>query len=624
MFESLTDAKYISLDLETYDPDIKSKGCGARRDGRILGVAIGTNTGIREYYPITHPNSNNFPLEKITRYLNEELANPTQYVIGANILYDLEYLKVAGVDVKCKLLDVQIAEPLIDENQPTYSLDSLAQKYLGEGKKIDWIAERCKELGYKGDPRGHLWKFTADEVAPYAKGDVDMPLRIFEFQKQILKDEGLLDVFSIECRLLPLLLQMKMTGCAIDLPAAWQLKNELVYKRNKIQKRLTNLGIDPSTSHAGRKSVAEYFLKLGVSLPTTEKTLRPKVDKEFLKSCNHPVASDILEFKTLDKLITTFIDSQLLSSHVNGRIHAQFNSLRDSEGGTVTGRFSSSKPNLQNIPARGSALAQRVRALFIPEKGHLYGSIDYSQIEYRILCHIAMGDGSDEIREALNENPHLDIHEWCAYASGLCHDRLTPEEKKQARSHAKNINFGIIYGQGVAKTAASLGIPFEEAKIFLATFNEKMPFAKYTANTAMSRAENRGWVKTILGRRRRFNLFEPAKYGEAREALPKEEAIAKWGIIKRAFTYKALNAIVQGSSADLLKLAMVKAYEEGIFKILVPLTTVHDELNVSVPQTPEGMEAFKQLVNIMENCYNFKVPIIAEAGLGKNWSEAKS
>lgn len=613
MFKDLSDAKYIALDIETYDPDLREKGAGVRRNGYILGVSLATDTGFRAYFPLAHPNSVNLNRQQVVDYLNVELSRLHQIKLGANIIYDLDYLHSYGIHVKGAIYDVQLAEPLIDENRHTYSLSSLAQKYLGEDKKIDWLADRCKELKLKGDPRAHLWKFTADEVAAYAIGDVDLPLRIFAKQKEILKQEDLTQVFLLETRLIPLLLQMKVTGCRIDVPASNHLHDTIQYRRNKLKRLLEEKNIDPTTSHAGRKSIAGYLTGQGIDVPYTKKTNQPSVTSPYLKTVDNEIVKWLVEYRHLEKLSTTFLESQILGTLVKDRIHAQFNQLRADTSGTVTGRFSSSNPNLQNMPSRDSEWAPKCRALFVPEEGHLFGSIDYSQIEYRVLCHFAIGRGATEVQDAFNKTPDMDIHQWCADITGI------------SRSQAKNINFGIIYGQGAKKTAAVLGLSLDEAKTFLTRFNDKMPFAKYTATEAMIRAERRGWVKTILGRRRRFNLYEPSEYSENRvDALTYDEAINKWGRnIKRARTYKALNAIVQGSSADLLKLAMMTAYEKGIFNTLVPLTTVHDELNVSVPQTKEGTEAFNELVHIMQTCYSFRVPILAEPGLGQNWSDAK-
>jgi DNA polymerase I-like protein with 3'-5' exonuclease and polymerase domains len=623
MFQDLREASHIAIDLETKDPQLKERGSGALRDGEIVGVAIATDTGIREYYSIAHLDSQNLDKEKVFAYLRTELARSHQAKVGANLLYDLEYLAVNDITVKGPIYDVLIAEPLIDENQFKYSLELVAQKYLKESKKTDTLETLALSKGLKGNPREHIWKFTANEVAPYAIGDVDLPLRIFKEQTKIIHTEELEAVFDVESRLLPLLLQMKLTGCRIDVQKAVLLKDKLTQRKNELFTLIKQVGLDPSSTDASRQQLAHYLIEKNVSVPFTKKTKKPSITAEYLKTVDTPEVKWILEHKRLEKFIGTFLQSQILDSLIDDRIHAQFNSLRDSDGGTVTGRFSSSRPNLQNIPSRNSELAPLCRGLFIPEEGHLFGSIDYSQIEYRILCHFAMGNGSTEIRKAFNENPNLDVHQWCADFVGL--------QGKEGRSLAKAINFGVIYGQGAKKTAQALGLDLDAAKSFLQKYNEKMPFAKTTAKEAMYRAERRGWVKTILGRRRRFNLYEPqydfnsvVNWEERPAPLLYSEACEKFGPkIKRAMTHKALNAIVQGSSADLIKLAMVTAYEAGIFNVLIPLTTVHDELNVSIPQTNAGKEAFKELVHIMQTCYVFRVPIIAEAGTGNNWTEAK-
>jgi DNA polymerase I-like protein with 3'-5' exonuclease and polymerase domains len=623
MFQDLKDAKQIAIDIETYDPDLRTKGCGARRNGYICGVSIATDTGVREYYSVQHE-GDNLDSNEVFNYLAAQLNTRTDVeIIGANILYDLEYLYEVGVRPAGKIIDVLLVEPLIDENQFTYSLESVALKYLGETKKLDVLEAECKLLKYKGDPRAHIYKFSGNFIRDYAIGDVDLPLRIWAKQKEILEKEDLQRVCDIERRLIPLLLQMKRTGCRIDTIAAEKLRDELIEDKKKLLSEIKQLGLTMGNTHADKALMAKYFTDNGIAFAYTEKTNQPKFDKSFLASLDLPGIALIAEAKDTDKLLKT-IDAQILKMVTpEGRIHAQFNQLRGDDGGTVTGRFSSSVPNLQNLPnpkkgsEKSKALSKKCRALFLPEEGELYGSIDYSQIEYRLLCHFAIGDGSLDIQRQFKKDPKLDIHQWCADAAGF--------EGKEGREKAKAINFGIIYGQGVAKTALALKTTKEQAKEFLNIFDTKMPFSRATANIAMSRAQARGWVKTILGRRRRFPLWEPAKYSENKESpLPLDEAKAKWGgAIKRAGTYKALNAIVQGSSADLMKIVMVEAYEQGLFEILTPLTTVHDELNVSVPQTEQGQKAFDKLIDIMQNTYTFKIPILVEARLGKNWSEAK-
>jgi len=628
MFEDLSSAKQICIDLETRDDDLRERGCGAQRGGYILGIAVATDTGIKEYYPLRHPDSDNCNEQQVLDYFKRELFRPNQHKIGTNIIYDLEYLAVAGVHVKGRVLDVSIAEPLIDENQFKYSLDRMAQKYLGETKKLGLIEDKCKELGYKGDPRAHLWKLPASLVRDYAISDVDLPLRIFKHQREIIKSEGLRQVFMLESRLTPLLLQMRLTGCPVDVSGASALLDELVYEQGKLKQRLSSVGIYPGTTDDARTKMAAYLTERGIEVPLTEGTKKPSITKPFLKGLKQDEIQELVRYNEQEKIIKTFLQSQILGSLHNGRIYSSYNQVKSERGGTETGRFSSSNPNMQNIPAR-TELGQRCRALFIPEEGHQFNSIDYSQIEYRLLCHFALGRGAEEMREAFIADPNIDIHTWCASTVNI------------SRTQAKGINFGLIYGQGLPRTAEELQLSIEDAKVFLDAFDTKMPFIKYTAREAQKRAQHRGYIKTLLGRRRRFNSFEMDKYKYTNGMTPKdkaeflekykdekilsyEEAKIKWTHLKRAGTHKSLNSVIQGSAADLQKLAMVTAFEAGIFNTLVPLSTVHDELNNSVPPTKEGEEAVKALVNIMENCYNFKIPIKTSCGFGANWDAAKS
>jgi DNA polymerase-1 len=604
----LKDAKTIAIDLETYDPQLKTGGALPSRTGHILGISLAADTGENLYIPVGHiDNENN---QEPWDYLREQLGRVYQVKVGANIIYDLEWLQREGVAVKGPLFDVLIAEALIDENQFVYNLDRLAQKYLNLAKDKSVLEELCKEQGLRGDFRQHLHLFNSSAVREYALADTTLPLLIAKKQRDALKEQGLGKVFDIEMRLVPLLLQMRTNGCRIDINKAHGLRRELLQKKEELEQKIYSSGLDPRSTDAGRQKLAQFFDSKGIEYEMTPRTGKPKFDAEFLQRFDYPEIKTLRNYKKIDKFVGTFLDSQLLGTHKDGRIHAYFNQMKATDGGTVTGRFSSSRPNLQNIPSRGQ-LGKLCRSLFLPEDGELFGSLDYSQIEYRILCHYARGDSGDAVRKAFVENPNLDIHQWCADIIGI------------TRTQAKTTNFGIIYGQGLAKTAETLELNVDEAKDFLKNFNGKMPFIRQTSDHACGLAIQRGYVHTFLGRRRHFDRWEPANFDDKRPPLDYPAAKAEYDHVKRAFTYRALNAVIQGSAADLLKLAMVTAYEAGVFKVLTPLTTVHDELNVSVPNTEIGIKMFDKLKEIMQTCYTFKVPILVEGALGKNWEEAK-
>jgi DNA polymerase I-like protein with 3'-5' exonuclease and polymerase domains len=631
-FPDLKDAKTICLDIETRDPTLKEKGPGVRRDGQMVGLALATNDGFRAYYPFCHEYGEQFSKETVIKYARNQLTRPSQPKLGANILYDLDYLYEEGVKVTGPFYDVQVAEPLLNENRGWYNLDSLAEERLGEGKDEELMDSYARERGWKGKSVKYLYRMPPSHTGHYAEADVDRTLRVFNTQVKDLKREGLYDLFNFESRLIPLLLHMRRVGVRVDVAKAEKLYDKTGRKIQKLEKEIKKLsGVEVDIWAA--RSLAKAFDKLGLKYPTTAKNKEPSFTAQWLERHSHPVANLIREARKLDKFAGTFLKGQILELAINERVHPQFNQLKGDNYGTVTGRFSGSLPNLQFIPNRDPELGPLTRSLFIPELGYLWGRADYSQIEIRILAHYARGRGAKEIVQAFIEDPFLDYHQWCADQRGV------------DRKRAKTVNFGIIYGMGVALLASQLGIPYQEAKDFIDSYYAKLPFLKSTTQAAMRVAGgNRGYVQTILGRRRRFDTWEPRDYGlakskrfRAKSAAEVTAAIREYneelreeGLekqfptgAKRAFTYKAFNAVDQGSAADVMKAAMIKIWDAGICNVLPTHITNHDELDVSVPDTAEGKEAFEEMGRIMTEAIPLKVPVVIDTELGENWGKLK-
>lgn len=627
----LSKEKRIGLDIETYDPDLTSNGPGVRRDGYVVGIAVaGETTGIKQYLPFAHETGNLYSKDQVINWAKKELCRPNQPKVGANLLYDLDFLYELGVPVSGPFEDVQVAEPLINENRRVYNLDSLGERYLNLGKADETLEDYCKKRKWRGKVQKHLWKIPGTIVSPYAIRDVELPLAVLRKQKKILLAENLVELYQLETRLIPLLLKMRRRGVRVDIKKTeilvHKLKKELAKKRKALNK------------FAGRTvdiwaaaSIAKAFDKLGLKYPRTPKTKEPSFQKLWLERHDHPIAQLIVECRASDKFLGTFLEGSLLSMAVGDRVHCQFNQLKGDTFGAVTGRFSSSNPNLQFIPNRDPVRGPMIRGVFLPEPGELWGRSDYSQIELRILAHYARGKGSDDIRRSYTEHPDIDFHQMCA------------DMANTSRKHAKTINFGIVYGMGVASTAKNLGMNKNQAKTFLDGYHDKLPFAKYTLQEVSRVAGQRGWIKTILNRRRRFDLWEPVDWDLAqgttgtkdrdlmidlvkrkREKARKENKKVPRPGVKRAGTYKALNALIQGSAADLMKKAMVDCDESGVYDILgAPLLTVHDELDNSVPNTKIGREAFEEQERIMAKTIPFKVPVLVDSDLGENWGEVK-
>lgn len=606
-FPSLQGQGMISIDVETRDPNLKTHGPGYHRDGYIVGVAVGTESGFRKYYPIAHEGGGNMDKDQVLSWLRPQLALPVPKV-GANLIYDLGFFRAAGVHVAGPYYDIQIAEPLLCETRMSYSLESLSQIYLDEGKKDDEMEAYLIEHFGKKNPKGNIWRAPGDMVAKYAEGDVDLPLRIFAKQKAQLEAEDLWDLFILESKLIPMLLDMRFRGVRVDLDKAQGMYDELTAKQETELSEIEAIA-KTKVSPWNAKDLAVLFDALGLEYPRTPKTNAPSFTAMWLDRCPYPIAQKILEVRKMDKLRETFLKGCLLESHYKGRIHCQFNQLKSDSGGTISGRFSSSNPNLQFIPTRTDD-GKLIRSMFLPDDGQEFYSIDYSQIEYRLMAHDAYTHklpGAAEVVERYKSDDSVDFHQIVADMTGL------------SRTAAKTVNFGIAYGEGAAKLCASLGLTDAEGRALLEEYHSRAPFMRPLSRRASHLAASTGVITTLLGRKRRFDAWAVVdKSGETR-ILHKRIPGAK-----RAFTHKALNARIQGSAADVMKKAMVDIYESGVCDVLgVPQLTVHDELCGSLPRTKEGKEAYEEMKRLMESTVKLSVPLTVDGKIGANWKECK-
>ena len=638
----LSRAEVISLDLETKDPEltdyrdddgneVKGKGPGwARGVGHIVGISVGADGGGRWYFPIRHevePELNWDPAT-VLAWAAEQLGRPHQPKVGANIIYDVGWLRHEGVKVRGILYDVQHAEALLDERAQV-NLETLGQKYLGEGKDsrilYDWCA---RAYGGPVSPvqRKNIYRTSPRLSGPYAESDADLPLRVIERQWPLLVRDGLLDLFHLECRLTPLLIDMRFAGVRVHIPRAEELYEKLGLRAVTANQKLNDMaGSVVDVDRA--ETIVRAFDALGVPYPKTAKG-KPSFRREFLEELDHPVGEAIREVRKLEKLKNVFVRSYILNAHRGGMVYGQFHNLRSDQSGTRSGRFSGSTPNLQNLPSRDEELAPLVRGLFIPDDGHKqWRRYDYSQIEYRFLIHFAVGPGSEEARARFNANPDTDYHEWTldlvAPIAGW--DISTKEKRKHRRKPIKNINFGLIYGMGVDKLSRSLGLSRKEGKQLFAYYHDAVAFAKATMEDCIQEAQRTGAVRTILGRCSRFDLWEPAGWESEGVALQYTAALNKYGNnIERAHTHKALNRKLQGSAADLMKKAMLECYEQGVFDVTgVPRLTVHDELDFSDTGAPGTEEAFAYMQHIMENAIPLRIPVRADMEIGPDWGHCE-
>lgn len=605
-YPDLSHYKTIAVDLETRDPNLMTLGPGwPRNDGYVVGIAVAAGD-MSWYFPIRHERGQNMDPKFTIKWLKKQMSTPNVTKLFHNATYDVGWLLAEGVEVQGPIIDTMIAAPLIDENRFSYSLNNLGFDYVGERKSERSLRAAAESFGL--DPKGEMWRLPAKYVGDYAEQDAALTLRLWERLKTLINEQDLHHIFNLETSLIPLMVKMRANGVRVDLDRTEQVKEKLTEKCDELTKQikhLTGVEVNPWAS----SSVAKVFDSLGLSYPMTESEKpSPSFKKAYLQSHPHEVAQMIVKLREFDKAGGTFIESILRHEH-KGRIHTEFHQLRNDGGGTVTGRFSSSNPNLQQIPARDPDIRQMIRGLFIPEDGTKWGSFDYSSQEPRLLVHFAasMPDAMrhpvvDTIVDEYNTGD-VDLHQMVADIAGI------------KRKEAKVVNLGIMYGMGKAKLASQLSISLGEAAQLLDTHKEKVPFVRQLATIASKRAEENGQIRTLLGRVCRFNDYEPKTFGYS-QALPLEEAVKKYGSVaglKRAFTYKALNKLIQGSAADQTKKAMADCYEAG----LTPLLTVHDELCFSI----ESDDQAKQIKDIMENGLSdiLKVPSKVDFEAADDW-----
>lgn len=622
---NLSAARALSVDTETYDPELESAGYGwGRGKGHLVGVSVGTDDGHRWYFPLRHETEPHYNLDpnRVLPWLKHELGRDWQPKVGANLLYDYGWLLEEGIELRGELIDVQFAEALLNEAGKV-NLEFLGQSYLGEGKASNFLYEWLS--AYCGGPatqkaRKFIYKAPPRLVGPYAESDADLPFRIAEAQYPLLAAQGLSDLFKMECALIPLLVRMRMAGVSIDLPAAERLRDKLAAREVDFQKRLNWIAGFECNANAPQ-SVAQAFRTLGLPYGNTEAG-NPSFTKPFLESlAGVPLVDSILEIRKVQKLRSTFVEGYILEKHVNHKVYCSFHPLRADDGGTRSGRFSSSDPNLQNIPSRDEELAPMMRGIFVPDPGHIcWEKYDYSQIEYRFLGHFAVGRGSDDLRQAYIDDPRTDYHKR---TQALVIDVA---RREIPRKPIKNMNFGLLYGMGEAKLNRQNNFSEEEGAEIFKIYHEAAPYVRETMKYCSEFADQNGYIATILGRRSRFELYEPKRYDEDERpfALPYFAACDEWGSsnIRRSGLHKAVNRLLQGSAADQMKAAMLKAWQDGVFdRTGVPRLTVHDELDFSNPGGNE--DAYQELKHIMETVLTLRLPVIAERESGPNWGNVK-
>jgi len=639
----LTDIDLVAIDLETYDPNLKTKGLGAvRKDGFVTGIAIATKNQTL-YFPIAHAMTDNLPVEETWNYLNEKVfKNKDIRKVFHNAMYDVCWIRSATGDMpQGQLLDTMIAASVIDETRMKYSLDSISKDYLNEAKyKYDLAEKSLAECGIK-DPMSNMHKLPYSLVKDYAEQDVNLTLKLWNlFEKKLdevlytkINEDGSKElkscrqIFELETKLFPCLVDMKFKGVKIDVEKAKTLGKLLEKRRDnliKIIKKRTGLDVEIWAA----SSIKHLLDHQKITKYKKTKAGLPQLPKDFLKTHENRFLRMIVKARECDKAKGTFVEGLLEFVH-EGRIHADINQIRSDQGGTVTGRFSMSNPNLQQIPSRG-IIGKKMRELFLPEDGCVWGSFDYSQQEPRIVVHYALKlglPGTDTLKNEFNKED-ADFHQIVADMAQI------------SRTMAKTINLGLFYGMGKIKLASELNLTRPKANALFAEYHAKVPFVRRLSQDLIEFAEEHKLLFTLKDRFCRFNKWEtrnrewnntinryepvPILTRQDAETAFKAELLEKFKdnvadnymqdfdrYYKPAFTYKALNRLIQGSAADMTKKAMVDLYEKGI----LPQIQIHDELCLSIKNDNDALvvkQTMEQAIPLeVKNKVNYKK--------GKNW-----
>ena len=578
------------IDLSRFDRvGIDTETTGLSFKDRPVGLSIATPDGQKAYYAWGHESGGNtHDIRDVRDWLERvQRDNPQLVFVMHNAPFDMRMLAYVGIKITNRVEDTNIVAALLNELEPSFSLNALGNKYVGQGKSEDALNEWCAT--HYGGPATrkaqakNYWRAHVSVVAPYAEDDAALTLALYDTLYPNIVRDDLTKIYDIETALLPILLKMHLVGVRVDTEKARRQKVEFAQRYETAHKTWVDTYGDVNANST--QQLAQLFSRLKLPFETTEAG-NPSIDKDFLKTVTHPVAKQIIELRTLKHYAGTFIDNYILDNvDDEGVIHGEFHALRNDRYGTISGRFSSGGAlNLQNVPARDGELAPLIRGLFVPYyEDQRWVKFDYSQIEYRYLAHYAGG----QLREAYRRDPTQDFHEMVAAMVGI------------ERTPAKTINFGIVYGMGAKKLAASLNRPLDEAQAILELYHGRLPEVRTIYERANRRANTRGWIRTWGQRLRRY-APDPMRPGSHLKA------------------HTGLNGLLQGSAADLIKYAMVRIGPLLDWSDSLLHLTVHDELDLSITPGDAGVRKVKEITEAMED-WDLTVPVRADCEVGDDW-----
>lgn len=573
---------------ETIAVDTETTGLGPL--DRPVGISWCREDETRDYAAWGHElGGNNVTIDNARQWWQHEVVFKRARVVCHNAVFDMRMLAEAGMPLPEFVEDTGIVAGLTDEYRTSYSLDGLSQAILGDDqRKLGDELYALLALRFGGKPTreqqaGNIWRIEAPIAAPYAIQDALLTKRLFEKMRPEIEWNELNRIYALETALIPVLVRMYRVGIRADEQLARSAMVGLKREQEQALEELKTIAGGQEVNAQSSKQLAELLKTLGVSVPVTDKG-NPSVTSEWLEHLDHPIGRVLRTARRARHYADVFIGNYILKNLTpSGTIHANFHSVRSTQGGAKTGRFSSSGGlNAQNIPSRDEELGPKVKACFVPFKpGYQIGEIDFSQIEYRFFAHYAGG----EVMKRYATEPDIDYHAMVAELTGL------------PRGKAKNINFGVLFGMGPRKMAEQLGVSLEEAKKILGIYYARIPEARRLSNLASKKAESRGYIITWGGRRCRFPVFG-GRFGN---------------------THKALNYIAQGSAADLIKTAMVNVDRVIDWRDTLIHLTIHDSLVFTFPPGRDGLEEARRVQRVMDESAQLRVPVRSSLKIGPSW-----
>jgi len=615
----------IAIDTETRDDGLShDRGPGwVYGAGRIVGVSMASAKG-SVYVPLFHEDSSNFDKEQVERWLNAHLQSKEE-IVFQNASYDLGWLTTDfNIKTPERFHDTMAMAYMVDEQRLSYSLDNLCKWQNIGGKDETKLRDAARAFGF--DPKAQLWKLPARYVGEYAEQDAVSTLELYrKFLPQLI-GQNVLEAYQLETDLIPMVMAMRRRGVRINTTKASEARRELLSKRDEA---LAELGRKLQIGRAvfiddvkSKKFLSKVFRNENIQIPSTDKG-NDSFESDWMEKMDHWLPQLCARAQKMQDAGEKFIQGYLIDYAHKGRIHAEVHQFRNDRGGTKTSRFAYSDPPLQQMPSRNPEIADKIRGVFEPENGEVWGALDYSQQEYRLIVHFASlcgVAGAEKPVSMYRDNPKTDFHTMVAELTGL------------PRRKAKDVNFAKAFGAGVPKFALMTGMSLEEAKEVMKQYDDEAPFVKRLSEFVQTTASRRGYIRLIDGARVHFDRWEPRwwDYKKAQglnvqvAACDRDEALKRvedpdhpWtGALRRAFTHKAMNWLIQGSAARQTKLSMRECWRSG----LTPLLQMHDELDFSFSDESQA----KRAVECMRDTVKLEVPVVVDAEFGPSWGKAKA